>query len=68
MDNQQQSDRLQIGVETMMHLTCTNMPEEKLSDALSKVQHSLGRPYSPSPRQPSLIVMFRIPEVVAGSF
>ena len=28
---------LQVCVETMMHLTCTNMPKEKLSDALEKV-------------------------------
>jgi 5,10-methylenetetrahydrofolate reductase len=28
---------LQIGVETMMHLTCTNMPVEKLKEALDKV-------------------------------
>ena len=37
------SGAVQIGVETMMHLTCTNMPEEKLSDALTKVPMSLGR-------------------------
>ena len=24
-------------VETMMHLTCTNMPQEKLQEALDKV-------------------------------
>lgn len=29
-----------VGVETMMHLTCTNMPVEKLSDALSKVKEA----------------------------
>ncbi len=28
---------LQVCVETMMHLTCTNMPKEKLSEALAKV-------------------------------
>ena len=28
----------QVGVETMMHLTCTNMPVEKLKDALAKVR------------------------------
>lgn len=27
----------QICVETMMHLTCTNMPQEKLEEALTKV-------------------------------
>ena len=27
----------QICVETMMHLTCTNMPVEKLEEALTKV-------------------------------
>lgn len=27
----------QICVETMMHLTCTNMPQDKLSQALDKV-------------------------------
>lgn len=26
-----------VGVETMMHLTCTNMPVEQLDDALDKV-------------------------------
>ena len=29
---------LQVCVETMMHLTCTNMPEAKLSDALDKLK------------------------------
>eukprot|EP00891_Asterochloris_glomerata_P001320 jgi/Astpho2/1320/e_gw1.00024.9.1_t len=29
-----------VCVETMMHLTCTNMPKEKLSDALEKVKES----------------------------
>lgn len=28
---------MQVGMETMMHLTCTNMPMEKLEDALEKV-------------------------------
>jgi 5,10-methylenetetrahydrofolate reductase len=28
----------QVGVETMMHLTCTNMPVEKLQEALAKVR------------------------------
>lgn len=28
----------QVCVETMMHLTCTNMPEEKLRDALDKLK------------------------------
>lgn len=28
---------LQVCVETMMHLTCTNMPQDKLRDALDKV-------------------------------
>ena len=27
-----------VGVETMMHLTCTNMPVEQLDDALDKVR------------------------------
>lgn len=27
-----------VGVETMMHLTCTNMPKEKLEEALDKVK------------------------------
>lgn len=29
-----------VGVETMMHLTCTNMPREKLEEALQKVKES----------------------------
>lgn len=28
---------VQVGMETMMHLTCTNMPVEKLEEALEKV-------------------------------
>lgn len=28
---------LQVCVETMMHLTCTNMPQDKLREALDKV-------------------------------
>ena len=28
----------QMCVETMMHLTCTNMPQEKLKEALDKVR------------------------------
>ena len=28
----------EVGVETMMHLTCTNMPEASLDDALAKVK------------------------------
>ncbi len=28
----------QVGMETMMHLTCTNMPVEKLREALDKVR------------------------------
>lgn len=32
-----QSGAPQVCVETMMHLTCTNMPQEKLEDALTKV-------------------------------
>ena len=31
---------LQICVETMMHLTCTNMPQDKLSQALDKVSNT----------------------------
>ena len=30
--------RLQVCVETMMHLTCTNMPESQLETALDKVR------------------------------
>lgn len=29
--------RVQVGVETMMHLTCTNMPVDQLQEALAKV-------------------------------
>ena len=32
----------QVGVETMMHLTCTNMPVEKLKEALTKVSGGGG--------------------------
>jgi len=31
-----------VGVETMMHLTCTNMPVEQLDDALDKVREGEG--------------------------
>lgn len=31
-----------VGVETMMHLTCTNMPVEQLNDALDKVRGGSG--------------------------
>ncbi len=31
---------LQICVETMMHLTCTNMPKEELKKALDQVFYS----------------------------
>ena len=57
----------QVGMETMMHLTCTNMPEEKLEQALAKVRggrcSAWGRPGAclsgppgallPSPSQPA---------------
>ena len=31
---------LQVGVDTMMHLTCTNMPKQSLRDALEQVSRS----------------------------
>jgi 5,10-methylenetetrahydrofolate reductase len=36
-------------VETMMHLTCTNMPQEKLQEALDKARTSswASEPHSP---------------------
>ncbi len=33
---------LQVCVETMMHLTCTNMPESQLENALDKVRSSIA--------------------------
>lgn len=52
----------QVGVETMMHLTCTNMPEEKLKEALDKAGAAGGccwrwpPPPPPfAPRSPSCV-------------
>jgi methylenetetrahydrofolate reductase (NADPH) len=38
----QHTAAVQVCVETMMHLTCTNMPTEKLADALAKVRAAVA--------------------------
>lgn len=38
VQTQYDTPRVQVGMETMMHLTCTNMPVEKLEEALEKVR------------------------------